>query len=330
MNEPLSFQKIPECRTIYSERIYQKKIREVFRDLTMAVSTHTEQLLKLTSAIETGLFFLEKELQKYSAKRFRNGNILQVNPLQHFFSSALHSHQEIITLKQDNVGFVYSLYKTIPTDHERLCTKVAADCISLVVDNITTSVTSLQSRENLLQSLLLTLRLKDPYTYFHSQSVQVYAVRLGEMAGLSFEQMDTLRVAGLLHDIGKISIPTDILQKPGSLSDLEYDIMKKHPQMTFEYLNSFSSLQPYSTIAFHHHEHFSGGGYPGNIAGEEIPLESRILAIADAYDAMTGKRIYRKPMPSIKAISEIVNCSPSQFDPYLSHLFYETISQNKE
>jgi diguanylate cyclase (GGDEF)-like protein len=177
-------------------------------------------------------------------------------------------------------------------------------------------------------ALAAALDAKDPFTYGHSQKVAKYAVLLGEAVGIEPERLSALRTAALLHDIGKIGIPDGLLLKPQRFSDEERIEVQKHAVLSVDILKhipSFSGLLP---NIVHHHERFDGTGYPDGIRGEDIPLESRILSIADSYDAMTSARPYKATLTVEEAIAEIKKCAGTQFDPKLVKVFCEIIDQN--
>lgn len=177
-------------------------------------------------------------------------------------------------------------------------------------------------------TLAAALDAKDTHTYGHSQKVAKYAVMLGEAIGISPERLSALRTAALLHDIGKIGIPDGLLLKPQRFSDEERKEVQKHAVLAVNILKHIPSLSNLLPHIVHHHERFDGTGYPDNIRGEDIPLESRILAIADSYDAMTSPRPYKPTLTAKEAIAEIKKCAGTQFDPNLAQVFCEIIGQN--
>ncbi len=156
---------------------------------------------------------------------------------------------------------------------------------------------------------------KDIYTAGHSKRVAMYGVKIAENMGLSEQEQITIYYAGLLHDIGKILTPEAIILKPHQFDQHDYDIIKRHAADGQKIVSFISSFKEYGTIIRHHHERFDGLGYPDKLAGEEIPLLSRIMAIADSFDAMTTNRIYKARCSIPDAINEILKCSSSQFDP---------------
>ncbi|MEK7817820.1 MAG: HD-GYP domain-containing protein, partial [Actinomycetota bacterium] len=156
---------------------------------------------------------------------------------------------------------------------------------------------------------------KHKYTAGHSERVSKYGVRLAMGLDLPREQALQVRYAGLLHDVGKASVPSSLLDKEASLTEYEYARVKKHPLLTIEVLGTISSLAVVAPIAGGHHERYDGSGYPLGLKGDEIPIGARILAVADAFDAITSDRAYRKAQNPINAIRIIEENSGSQFDP---------------
>ena len=149
------------------------------------------------------------------------------------------------------------------------------------------------------------------------------AIKLGEISGLDRGQLRSLSHAALLHDIGKIGVHEDILNKAGVLTDNEYEIIKKHPQMSADIIAPVPFLNPSLKGVLHHHENWDGTGYPEGLSGEQIPLMARIIAVVDAFDAMTSDRSYRGALSEAEAIERIRAGSGSQFDPRIAQLFQQ-------
>ena len=164
---------------------------------------------------------------------------------------------------------------------------------------------------------------RDSYTAGHSERVAKLSKEIGQRLGLSVGELETLELAALFHDIGKLGVPDSILNKPGKLSSLEYAKVKEHPVAGVEILKNIDFLGTTLNIIKHHHERFSGGGYPDGIRGEAIPLGSRIIAVADTYDAITSDRPYRKGLSHQEAIEELIRSVHQQFDPNIVGVFLE-------
>lgn len=165
------------------------------------------------------------------------------------------------------------------------------------------------------------LETKDSYTNGHSLRVTLYSMILAKELNLSDSFMEDIEIAGLLHDIGKVAMPKNILCKNGKLTDDEFLVMKAHPIRGERIVFNIKKLQIISEWVKSHHEKWDGRGYPDGLKGKEIPLPGRIIALADTYDAMTSTRPYRTALSHEVAISEIKRCSGTQFDPELAELF---------
>lgn len=164
---------------------------------------------------------------------------------------------------------------------------------------------------------------KDAYTNGHSYRVAQYTMMLGKKLGLNEETLEKYYNIGLLHDIGKISIPDAILTKPGKLTPEEFDIIKSHAQRGYDILKDVKIQEDIAAGAHYHHERFDGKGYPEGLSGKQIPLVARIIAVADAFDAMSSTRSYRKKLPLDYIMQEIERCTGSQFDPEISKALLE-------
>lgn len=180
-----------------------------------------------------------------------------------------------------------------------------------------------------VESLRLAVDAKDSYTKNHSDRVAYYSILIGQKLGLSQEEIETLKDGALFHDIGKIGIPDAILQKPGKLTDDEYDDIKNHPSIGAKILAPAKIFGSIIDIVKHHHERFDGKGYPSSLKGEEIPLLARIVCVADSFDAMTSDRSYRPRFTLLKALDELENGKGTQFDPRIVDAFILAIRENK-
>jgi putative nucleotidyltransferase with HDIG domain len=169
--------------------------------------------------------------------------------------------------------------------------------------------------EGLLVTLSEIIDLRDPYVLGHSKQVSEYASHIAKLMGLNEKQTDLIRRAGLLHDIGKLGIPMEILSKPGKLTRDEYLIVKEHVTLGGELVKNSPSLRPVAQVIRHHHERYDGKGYPDKISGNQISIEARIVAVADAIEAMTSNRPYHRALKLEKVKEELLRCSGQQFDP---------------
>jgi response regulator RpfG family c-di-GMP phosphodiesterase len=176
-----------------------------------------------------------------------------------------------------------------------------------------------------LNSMAKILDARDPHTSQHSTRVTNLSVAMANILKLSDDEKDVLYIAASLHDIGKVGIPDSILLKPGTLTDEEFMIIKRHPDIGADILKPIPPMSRETEVIRYHHERYDGKGYPLGIGGEEIPLLSRIINLADSYDAMTSDRPYRNGLPMDKAIEEIVRCMGSQFDPELAKIFISKV-----
>lgn len=174
-----------------------------------------------------------------------------------------------------------------------------------------------------LYALTATIDTKDHYTFTHSNNVAYYAVQLATALGLNKETVEIIRQAALLHDIGKIGIPENILNKPSRLTNEEYEIIKKHPENAVAIIRHLPNLDYLIPAVISHHERWDGKGYPRRIGGEDIPLSGRILCIADCFDAMTGRRCYQDGRDVESALQDLEVNAGKQFDPALAKLFVQ-------
>jgi putative nucleotidyltransferase with HDIG domain len=172
-----------------------------------------------------------------------------------------------------------------------------------------------------INTVINTLYEKNSREEAHSKRVSDLATRLAVSLKLPSALIDKVRTAGLMHDIGKIIVPDDVLEKPSGLSEMEQANIRKHPEIGYRILNCSPEMAELSQAILQHHEHWDGTGYPNGISGKDIDICARIIAIADAYDAMTSSRPYREAMPAEVAMNEILENADKQFDPDLADLF---------
>ena len=180
-----------------------------------------------------------------------------------------------------------------------------------------------------IEAIARTIDAKDAYTNGHSKRVGIYSKEIAKALNLSSEEVDNIYYIALLHDIGKIAIPESILNKPGKLTDEEFEIMKSHTTRGGKILEGISTIPNIVAGAKYHHERYGGGGYPNGLIGEEIPFIARIICCADCYDTMATKRLYKEPYTKEKIISEFENCKYSQFDPKIADVVIQLIKEDK-
>lgn len=237
--------------------------------------------------------------------------------------------------KEEVLGVIYLDTKkaTVAFDQEvvRLVTAIASSA-ALAIKN-TTYVEELKAKsKEIQQSYLHTINVianaieaRDKYTLGHAWRVTRFGLAIAERLGWAAPQRRSLEMGGVLHDVGKVGIRDAILCKEARLSDDEYKLMKLHPEIGARILQDVPFLSPAIPYARFHHERWDGRGYPQKLQGDEIPLEGRLLALADAFDAMNSNRVYRKALSKEDAIAEILRCSGSQFDPELAQVFVELV-----
>jgi len=210
--------------------------------------------------------------------------------------------------------------------------------LALANRNLNIRASDLMKRQHSLflstvKSLASAIDAKDEYTRNHSTRVTEFTLKIAKNMGLSEKELESLELASLLHDIGKIAVPEHILNKPGKLTDEEYDSIKAHPERGEIILEPVLELKEIGKIVRSHHEKYDGTGYPDGLKGSEIPLGSRIMGIADAYDSIVSKRPYRDASSHRRAVKEIIRCSGTQFDPEVVEHFldvHHTFKTDKE
>jgi diguanylate cyclase (GGDEF)-like protein/PAS domain S-box-containing protein len=184
------------------------------------------------------------------------------------------------------------------------------------------------ARSQIMKALMAALEERDFITSGHAHRLEDLCVRLGRQVNLSSSQLSNLNLLAQVHDLGKVGIPDHILFKPGSLNDQEWEIMQQHPEKGYRIAHSTTDLAGIADLILKHHERWDGKGYPLGLAGDEIPIECRILAIADSFDAMTNDRPYRKAISVEESLEELKQCAGSQFDPELVDIFVHMMCGN--
>lgn len=277
----------------------------------------------------------EGSIAGWVAKEGKTLNIKDVNKDPRFMKSLAkridYKQKAMLTMPVENKGKIIGVLQIINKKNGRYFTQADEEFLSALSDQVAIALENAKLYEEMnllfldsIMSLAGAIDAKDPYTNGHSRRVMDYSLALGRAMDLDEEQLEKLEYAAILHDIGKIGIRDSILNKQEKLTDEEFDIMKTHTTIGYKILDNAKSLKGLSSGARFHHERFDGTGYTEKIKGKEIPLEARIIAVADTFDAMTTDRPYRKGLPGKVASQEIIKNSGTQFDPEVVEGFIKT------
>jgi putative nucleotidyltransferase with HDIG domain len=226
------------------------------------------------------------------------------------------------------------LFSTGPEAFEEIYSRLKQFTESLAATEITDAAKSPEVPSSLppavldtVTSLAFAIDAKDHYTQGHSQKVSAYAALIAEALDMSDAEVEEIRLGAVLHDIGKVAIPENILNKSGPLNPDEWDTMKSHVIFGAKILEPLTPLARVREMVLHHHEFFDGSGYPNALSGEQIPLGARIIAVADAFDTITSDRTYKKARAAAEALAELERCANAQFDGKIVSLFVRTMRQ---
>ena len=244
--------------------------------------------------------------------------LLVLSWLAHFITDGLEATCRIV--EEISEGNLHARVKEISRDE----VGVVAQGINEMAQQLETAFESQEEfAREVIETLVGTIDAKDKYTNGHSMRVARYAKEIAKRIGKSEKEQNTIYYAGLLHDIGKIGVPDEIINKTSRLDADEYALVKKHPELGHDLLKNLSRIEHIDVGAYGHHERYDGGGYPQGLTGEEIPELARIIGVADAYDAMTSNRSYRNAMSQEKVREEIQKGIGSQFDPDFAKIMLE-------
>ena len=214
-------------------------------------------------------------------------------------------------------------------DNLKLLFTMAND-VAFAIENATLYQNLHESYLSIIRALVSALELKDSHTRGHSESVTRYAVALAKKLKLSPQEIESIEVAAILHDVGKIGVQESILNKPGKLNNEEWKEMKRHPEFSYKILKEVNFPWEIKPVIYAHHERYNGKGYPARLKGEKIPLGARILAVADTFAAMTSDRAYRKGLSKEMAIEELKRVAGTQLDPELVKVFVEMLMSGEK
>ncbi len=261
---------------------------------------------------------------------FRNCIALQVAKGQHVYGwivaiNKMPSQNATPTMEPDSSNAIADSFGTF----EAGLLSAAANIMSSHARNVELFEAQESLLTGIVRAIINAIDAKDPYTCGHSDRVALYAKRIAARLGESNEECERIYMAGLLHDVGKIGVPDFILAKPGALTSEEFAVVKKHPEIGHTILKHLKLLDYVLPGVLHHHEAVNGSGYPAGLCGEAIPLHGRILAVADAYDAMTSDRPYRPGMPSEKAESILRVEAGKTWDLDIVNVFLECLANDE-
>ena len=256
--------------------------------------------------------------------RFSNGQSIFENSIKAAIAGPL-------KYKGENIGVIYLDRQTDSegfNNSDREFFKTYVNYCSLSYERVKMFSELEESYLASIKVLANVLDAKDPYTHGHSERVMEYSVAIAYKLGLNEKDIKNIEFGALLHDIGKVGVDLSILNKPGRLTEEEFEIIKTHPEQGYEIIAPVKFLQDKFSAIKYHHEKWDGSGYPDGLKGEDIPFDARIVAVADTFDAMTSTRSYRKALDKEIAVEEIKRCSGTQFDPRIVDAFLKVV--NKE
>ena len=261
--------------------------------------------------------------------RFKAGKSIIMQGIRSVVCVPLSSRDEVIgAIYLDNLGG--------PDGEERVFSEHDLELVAAIGKQAGIAIQRAKLFEDLedlfygtIKALVATVEAKDKYTHGHSERVTKFAMAIAEDMRLSPEMLDTIRLGALLHDIGKIAVPERILNKPSRLTEAEFTIIKNHPVTGYEILQHIAGIEPVLMAVRHHHEKMNGTGYPDGLAGEDIPLQARVVAVADAFDAMTSSRPYRRNFSIDEVIEEFERCAGDHFDPIATEHFIKLLKSGK-
>ncbi len=250
-------------------------------------------------------------------------SVLVLKQLIHLVNLYFFHDRSLVSMAAEPALLIIYFYVIISTLHREIIGNI------LQADQEKNRVKE-KAYQDVIRALVTTLEAKDKYTRGHSDRVTEYAVLIGKKLGLAGEDLTKLYCGAILHDIGKIGIDEGILNKPLTLGDEEITRIKKHPEIGAKIVSSIDSLNNIAPAVLYHHERYDGTGYPFGLKGSEIPLHARIIAVSDAFDAMSSVRSYRTPVSREAAIKEIISGAGTQFDPGVVKALVEELGFSRD
>jgi hypothetical protein len=246
---------------------------------------------------------------------------LLIQPWVSFFVAALSTLAYTITYILTNQAFPYDYFSVLSL--------FVLALVSFLVTRILTQTIRqvIQAYDETIQGWSMALELRDPLTKGHSERVVKLTLQLARLLGVKDVQLIHLRRGVLLHDLGKMAVPDSILNKAGPLTELEWEVMRRHPIYAYQFLSSIDYLAPALEIPYCHHEKWDGTGYPRGLKGDQIPLSARIFAVIDVWDSLTSERVYRSTWSKEQALEYIRDQSGKYFDPRVVNTFYQVIAE---
>jgi response regulator RpfG family c-di-GMP phosphodiesterase len=316
-------------------------------DLETLLNTIIQILNNLFSPERIGIYLFNSDDKNYTLKKYKFKNLEQKIKLvytdyeikelfenKNILIQKFKNNVDLMILikgKEKDIGFLEINFKDREIKEEEIKFFESFSIqVGIGIENALLLEMLQNSYINAITSLVMSLEAKDKYTKGHSEEVVYYSLLIGEKLGLKDEELEILKNASYLHDLGKLGIKDNILLKPGKLNREEFEIIKQHPLITLKILEPLNLRLEEKEACLYHHERIDGSGYPFGLKDEKIPVYAKIIAVADAYSAMTSERPYRKKMSKEEAIEELKKYAGIHYDKEIVELFIDIINQKEE
>jgi len=316
-------------------------------DLETLLNTIIQILNNLFSPERIGIYLFNSDDKNYTLKKYKFKNFEQKIKLvytdyeikelfenKNILIQKFKNNVDLMILikgKEKDIGFLEINFKDREIKEEEIKFFESFSIqVGIGIENALLLEMLQNSYINAITSLVMSLEAKDKYTKGHSEEVVYYSLLIGEKLGLKDEELEILKNASYLHDLGKLGIKDNILLKPGKLNREEFEIIKQHPLITLKILEPLNLRLEEKEACLYHHERIDGSGYPFGLKDEKIPVYAKIIAVADAYSAMTSERPYRKKMSKEEAIEELKKYAGIHYDKEIVELFIDIINQKEE